>query len=172
MNTAGTIDYLYDVSDSRIFKTKINTTTEKGTVENAEYYLKSSSGQDLGIYDFNSDELTWYVFGKERIAKFDHQYEAALNKVPTSDIGFIDNSPLERALAGTVYHNQLTGEIELNLPDNLLLIQLSDGTQLYVLESQLDTIQEAYTIISSYTITEGTNQFSFTMNGTTRMFSL
>ena len=58
------IDYLYNLGDLRMYK---RTETLADTTE--EYYLKASSGQDLGILDMTSNNWTWYVSGADRIAK-------------------------------------------------------------------------------------------------------
>ncbi len=182
INMVGTndVDYLYDVNDSRIYKTKVgkpSPTNEFGIVTISEYYLKSSAGQDIGIYDFNSDELTWYIFGKERIAKFKHQYEDVLQKV-TNDVSSIPlagmNQELIDALAPLHEWNSLIQKSEFTLPNTLLLIHLtSSNTYTYVLQSHLDFIDEDYTEVASYDITEETNQFAFTMSdGTIGYFSL
>jgi RHS repeat-associated protein len=55
--------YLYDQDDSRIYK-------ENTTDNIKEFYLQDLSGKTLGIYDLNATTWTWYVHGKDRIAKF------------------------------------------------------------------------------------------------------
>ncbi|NJN77201.1 MAG: hypothetical protein HC803_01795, partial [Saprospiraceae bacterium] len=174
------IDYLYDVNDSRLFKTKteVAQNAEGGVVTLSEYYLKSSSGQDLGIYDFNSDELTWYVFGKERIAKFKHQYENVLKRVGTGDVGFIaqsgDNQDLINALTPMWEYNEQLQHEDFRLPNTLLLINLTNSnTNMYILQTELNIITEPYTIVASYNLTEETNQFAFTMtDGSVGYFSI
>ncbi len=129
------------------------------------------------MYDFNSDELTWYVFGKERIAKFKHQYNDVLQKV-TNDVSSIPlagmNQELIDALAPLHEWNTLIQKSEFTLPNTLLLINLTaSNTLTYILQSHEDLIGEPYTQVASYDITEETNQFAFTMaDGTIGYFSL
>ena len=129
------------------------------------------------MYNFNSDELTWYVFGKERIAKFKHQYEEVLQKV-TNDVSSIPlggmNGDLINALSPLHEYNQAIQASEFELPNTLLLINLTNSNTLtYILESQIDIITEPYTQVASYNITEETNQFAFTMaDGSIGYFSL
>ncbi|MCG8576131.1 MAG: hypothetical protein MI810_14675 [Flavobacteriales bacterium] len=59
-----TIDYLYNSANLRLYK-KVITSTD--TTE--EYYLKSGSGGDIGIYDIKTNEWEWYVQGANRITK-------------------------------------------------------------------------------------------------------
>jgi RHS repeat-associated protein len=62
--------YEYNPSDSRIYKSRTFTVG----VNVSEYYIKSSAGLDLGIYDFARDTFVWYLYGagSERIAKVNH----------------------------------------------------------------------------------------------------
>lgn len=62
--TDNEIDYLYNASDLRIYKKSVSTSDST-----EEYYLKTSTGQDLGIIDMYSNNWTWYVNGANRVAK-------------------------------------------------------------------------------------------------------
>ncbi len=69
-STSPHVSYQYDVNDARIYKaTRL---TPAGVLSGAEYYLRSAGGQELGVYDFNADELHWYVYGADRVAKLRH----------------------------------------------------------------------------------------------------
>ena len=71
--------YKYDVNDARIFKS-----TQNRLGPNVlEYYLRDASGREIAIYDFNNDELTWYIYGNERVAKIGHQPDYTLPKLLT-----------------------------------------------------------------------------------------
>jgi len=71
--------YKYDVNDARIFK---STQNQIGP-DVLEYYLRDASGREIAIYDFNNDELTWYIYGNERVAKIGHQPEYNLPELLT-----------------------------------------------------------------------------------------
>jgi RHS repeat-associated protein len=81
---------------------------------------------------------------------------------------------LINALAPLHEYNYYIQKSEFILPNTLLLIHLTNSnTYTYVLQSHLDFISEDYEIVSSYDITEETNQFAFTMtDGTIGYFSL
>ncbi|MBL7884700.1 MAG: hypothetical protein JNL69_11570, partial [Bacteroidia bacterium] len=51
------LNYLYNVNDNRIYKS--NASTNKN-----EYYLQDQAGRTIGIYDYDSEEWTWYAYGK------------------------------------------------------------------------------------------------------------
>ncbi|MEM6965148.1 MAG: RHS repeat-associated core domain-containing protein [Bacteroidota bacterium] len=65
-----TNNYLYDINDARIFKAAHNITFRAIPV--AEFYLRDAAGKELAVYNFNSNQLTWYVFGNERVARIRH----------------------------------------------------------------------------------------------------
>ncbi|MCC6459489.1 MAG: RHS repeat-associated core domain-containing protein [Saprospiraceae bacterium] len=75
-NTVKDIAMLYDMSDTRIFKRSVttigNTYPPNATVNGSEYYIHTLAGQEIGVYDFLNDKLTWYVFAGDRVAKIEH----------------------------------------------------------------------------------------------------
>ena len=66
---APNIQYIYNSADSRIVK---RTDVSSLGAEVLEYYLKDASGQEMGIYDVNSDKLVWYIYGDRMLASIDH----------------------------------------------------------------------------------------------------
>ncbi|MEM9546554.1 MAG: RHS repeat-associated core domain-containing protein [Bacteroidota bacterium] len=68
VNTAsGGAEYSYSSNHARIVKS-----VNDGTTISKEYYIKNAAGFDLGVYDVNSGNLTWYIPGTNRIAKVQH----------------------------------------------------------------------------------------------------
>ncbi len=155
---------MYDANDARVYKKE---TSGRATTI-SEYYLRSSAGQELGVYDFTNGSLTWYIFGKERFAKERHQLEGGINIIDGERFGREEeveqtgeNQELTQALEQLESVDINTGEIELRLPDKLLRIQLADGTETYILESLLYTVGQSYTILSEVLIESENQQFSF-----------
>lgn len=68
------IDYLYDVNDSRIYKDHQDGSTE--------YYLRDASGKEVGVFDMDVNEWTWYVHGAERFAR----YKPKANQQPSTTV--------------------------------------------------------------------------------------
>ena len=54
-----TFKYLYNAKYMRLYKSQVS----KSVNLTSEYYLRSSAGQELGVYNFNDGSLTWYIFG-------------------------------------------------------------------------------------------------------------
>ncbi|MFK8100946.1 MAG: RHS repeat-associated core domain-containing protein [Saprospiraceae bacterium] len=197
------IKYMYDVNDARIYK------SASGNLgpETSEYYLRSASGQELAIYDLNTDELTWYVYGNERVAKIKHTpqltigeegergttYEGRPTGYPTGTPPNTECSSRERRclsygvnLTRNLLRNEQLSNLQaenlakvtslqelylnenysqLNLPDTWLQLQMSDGTESYVLQSKLSTIQGTYTITDQLVLNSTAQQIQLVLNG-------
>ncbi len=126
------INYRYDINDARIYKE--TRATPAGVATSSEYYLRSASGQELGIYDFNQDELQWYVYGSDRIAKFEHLPTSNWSGVNT-ELGLRSRTPDQQTptlslaeekrtvLADTRFGDQ--GQIDCNNDKNLEKLTLA-----------------------------------------------
>jgi RHS repeat-associated protein len=63
--------YLYDINDARIYKLGVQQGI-RGAATVSEFYLRDAGGRELAIYNFNTNKLSWFVHGNERVARIDH----------------------------------------------------------------------------------------------------
>jgi RHS repeat-associated protein len=116
---SSTLRHEYNQTDSRIYKSLAFSVG----VNVSEYYIKSSAGLDLGIYDFVKDTFVWYLYGagSERIAKVNHLPPTSFGNLTTGG-GGSTNPPAARAMAAFPSADFFDEEyIKELLPDNLII---------------------------------------------------
>ncbi len=126
------VSYLYDINDSRIFKSHSGAT---------EFYLRDATGQELFVYDlttgaFSYSNFTWYVYGNDRIAKIGSDVPQPEDEdcVPAPECSEGMNIEQE------VYFdnlNYITDPNQLIFPTKLFRIKLCDGTEQLLLPEEM-----------------------------------
>lgn len=169
-----TTSFLYAVDDNRIFKKYVFSSSNTTVVSNAEFYLRTATGQDFAILDFVGDKLTWFVSAGERIARLEHpatEYGDELNVNPPQSRGamrwfpsadFSDDSlslelmdtPLGEALAQV-----RVGTDSLRLPATLILVDSRDW--------RLDSLQPGDVPLDTLRLTDRWQMLAFALPDST-----
>ncbi|MBL7830716.1 MAG: RHS repeat protein, partial [Saprospiraceae bacterium] len=103
-----TTNYIYSASDERIIKH--NTSTN-----GVEYYIKSSGGEDLAVFNSANNSLVWYVQGE---VKFPHHSTPDFS-ANNSNTGATSYTTDPYAIALTQTNSYLYPDMEYNLTDHL-----------------------------------------------------
>ncbi len=166
-NTQDT-DYLYDTNDQRIFKSL----TESGNSLNKEYYIRTSGGQELGVFDINNNALTWYFYGNERVAKIPHQVTLSFTPgdaegspytcTSSAPICNEESSGAQNLSLTVLRNNWITDPNALSLPENLYRIRICSGQELHILDSELGYLSGPYLTLQTIPINSLGDIFTYT----------
>ena len=154
------INYLYDTNDQRIFKAL---SSSSGSSLSREYYVRTSGGQELAIYNINNNTLTWNVYGNERVAKIKHQPNLVFTAAASDDSPFTcgngpvpicteEESGAQNQSLQVLANNWITDPNVLNLPTNLYRIRLCSGAELYILDQELMYLTGSYLTLQTIAI--------------------
>lgn len=151
------ISYLYDASDARIFKCISNGI---GCIT-SEYYLRDAMGNEIGIRNNNNGDWEWYVFGNERFAKVQPE-DDQLPEFYTGDEGgrsrINEHDENCQALEDAIHRCEVEGE----LPDKLVRVQYTDGTEQILTETELEAVTDEYTLVEELYVDHEYQQLLFT----------
>ncbi len=147
---AATYFNLYDASDARIWKS-------------GEYYQRDGAGHELFVYNFYTDEYTWYVYGNERVAKLGKKSvpddgnggPGDCKTMPSCDGA--SSAAQQQFLQNLTY---ITNPNSLDYPTKLFRIRLCDGTDRYLLQAELSGIPGNYAIVQQIDVVEPTQFFT------------
>jgi RHS repeat-associated protein len=139
--TAAGESYLYDANDARILKNGDKT----------EFYLRNSSGQELGIIDLDDLNATWYCFGLNRFAQIG---TSVGDCGPVACRPSVHDTPED----ATAYDEQVLQNMEATVVGDLLYpqvlyrVQLPSGNDFHVLGGELENIAPYVNILQQVLI--------------------
>jgi len=149
----GSRAYLYDINDQRTYK----------TANGKEYYLRSSAGQELAILNLSSDEITWYIYGNERIGKLGpNRCELQYCRPDAPACTHTMAAQQQSQLANMTF---ITSPASLEYPSRLVRVQFCDNTERYLLLDELKQLGGNYHILQQIPITNSQQVFTVQTNG-------
>ncbi|MEL6865908.1 MAG: RHS repeat-associated core domain-containing protein, partial [Bacteroidota bacterium] len=162
--------YLYDANDARIVKSVLTRSLRH------EYYLRSSAGQELAVYDMTEDAITWYIHGNERVAKVAQIGESGYKNLPGSnppskscDPNAPDCTPSEQLQQQTILPSLFASMQDPNrswtFPTMLHRIRLCDATEVHLFAEELSQLTGTYTTLQNISITGFDQEFILSGDG-------
>ncbi|MEM1322226.1 MAG: RHS repeat-associated core domain-containing protein [Bacteroidota bacterium] len=158
--------YLYDVNDARIYKS-----TDTGQ----EYYIRSASGQELAVFSIWNNQVTWYVYGNERVAKIIDETDVTFTEAESDGAGPCNPRSLNCTPGEANQQNQelavlLQSSREaviplVNFPTELMRIRTCDGQEVNLLPMELQHLSGDYVELQVHPVIDAYQMIPMTVNG-------
>jgi len=177
------VSYLYGVNDNRIFKEADG---------KSELYIRTTSGQEIGIYDITADQLTWYVHGNQRIASIinqvplefsDEKADEGIEPCPPIR-GDIPLPPRDKCCQDLLLSDKeedlrnlrtsmaTKDAVMVTYPSQLHRIRGCEGLELNTFQEELDANPIEHEILATVNINNANQKFNLELSSGTTMYQV